>query len=113
MSNQARIDAFFSAMNAGDADGAAALVAPEVEIVRGPHALTGQAAVRELALQQDPQLEFETIALSVDSESEARTIVLARRTSRWRDGGEVAAQEDVRVAFDLDAAGVITRIEMS
>jgi hypothetical protein len=112
MSHRA-IDAFFSAMNTGDADGAAALVDPDVEIVIGPHVLNGEAALRELALQEDPQVVFETVPVSVDAESDTRRTVLATRTSRWRESGDVAAQEDVRVVFDLDGEGVITRIELS
>ena len=107
------IETFFAAMNAQDADAAAALVAPDVEIVMGPHVLTGHAALRELALQEDPQLVFETVPVKVDAERDTRATVLARRTSRWRESGEIAAEEDVRVLFDLDADGLITRLELS
>jgi hypothetical protein len=107
------IETFFSAMNTRDADAAVALADPEVEIVMGPHALTGHAALRELALQEDAQLVFETVPVTVDQESDTRIRVQARRTSRWRESGEVAAGEDVHVLFDLDADGRITRIELS
>jgi hypothetical protein len=100
-------------MNTRDADAAAALVDPDVEIVMGLHVLTGEAALRELALQEDPQLVFDTVPVSIDAVSDTRTTVQARRTSRWRESGEVAAEEDVQVMFDLDNEGLITRIELS
>jgi ketosteroid isomerase-like protein len=110
---QPAIQSFFSAMSTQDADAAAALVDPDVAIVMGPHVLTGQAALRELALQQDPQLAFDTVPVNIDVESDTRITVQARRTSRWRESGEVAAEDDVQVVFDLDGEGLITRIEMS
>jgi ketosteroid isomerase-like protein len=113
VSSRAAIETFFSAMNARDADAAAAVVHPDVEITLGGHALAGQAAVRELALQEDPQLVFENVPVSVDAESDTRFVVVARRTSHWRESGELAAQDDYQVVFDLDADGLITRIVMS
>jgi ketosteroid isomerase-like protein len=113
MSSQAAIETFFSAMNARDADAAAAVVHPDVEITLGGHVLSGQASVRELALQEDPQLVFENVPVRVEAESDTRFVVAARRTSHWRESGELAAQDDYQVVFDLDATGVITRIEMS
>ena len=107
------IDGFFSAMNARDVDAAAAVVHPDVEIMLGAHALSGQAAVRELAVQEDPQLVFENVPVSVEAESDTRIVVAARRTSHWRESGELAARDDYQVVFDLDADGLITRIEMS
>jgi hypothetical protein len=100
-------------MNKRDADAAAALVDPDVEIVLGPHALTGQAAIRELALQEDPQLVFENVPVSFDAQGETRVAVVARRTSHWRESGELAAEDDIHVLFDLNADGRFTRIEMS
>jgi ketosteroid isomerase-like protein len=106
------IDAFFSAMNERDADAAAALAAPDVEIVMGSHRMTGQEAIRELALQEDPQLVFENVPVSFDAQGDSRVAVVARRTSHWRENGELAAEEDLRVLFDLDGEGRFTRIEM-
>jgi hypothetical protein len=100
-------------MNTHDADTAETLVAPDVEIVMGPHARTGRTAVREFALQEDPELVFETVPVNVEPESGTRIAVQARRTSRWRESGDVAAEEDVRVRFDFGADGLITRIELS
>jgi hypothetical protein len=99
-------------MNERDADAAAALVDPNVEIVLGPHRMTGQAAIRELALQEDPQLEFENVPVSFEAQSDSRIAVVARRTSRWRESGDLALEEDIHVLFDLDDEGRFTRIEM-
>jgi hypothetical protein len=56
---------------------------------------------------------FENVPVSVEAESDTRFVVAARRTSHWRESGELAAQDDYRVVFDLDADGLITRIVMS
>ena len=69
--------------------------------------------MRELALQEDPQLVFENMPVSVEAESDTRIIVAARRTSHWRESGELAGQDDYQVVFDLDADGLIMRIVMS
>jgi hypothetical protein len=113
MSTQTVVERFFAAMNTQDADAAAALADPNVQIVLGPHVLTGEAALRELASQEDPELVFDTVPVSIDAVSDTRTTVQAQRTSRWRESGVVAAEEDVQVAFDLDSGGLITRIELS
>jgi hypothetical protein len=113
VTSHAPVDAFFAAMNTRDADAAAALVDPEVEIVLGPHVLTGQAAVRELALQEDPQLVFENVPVSVEAESDTRLTVVARRTAHWRENGELASEDDIHVQFDLGPGGLFTRIAMS
>ena len=112
MTANAAIEAFFSAMNRRDADAAVALMDPDVEIVLGPHSMTGHAAIRELALQEDPQLVFENVPVSFDAQSDTRIAVVARRTSHWRENGELAAEEDIHVLFDLDGDGRFTRIQM-
>ena len=113
MTTNTAIDAFFSAMNEQDADAAAVLVAPEVEIVLGSHRMTGEAAIRELALQEDPQLTFENVPVTFEAQGDTRVAVVARRTSRWRENGELASEEEMHVLFDLDDDGRFTRIELS
>jgi hypothetical protein len=88
VSSQAAIETFFSAMNARDADAAAAVVHPDVEITLGGHALNGQAAVRELALQEDPQLVFENVPVSVEAESDTRS---SSRRGAHRTGARAAS----------------------
>jgi hypothetical protein len=106
------VKSFFAAMNAQDADSAAALVDASVEIALGSHVFRGREAVRELAVQQDAQLAFEFVPVTVERDGD-RVDVVARRVQRWRDGGEIAAEEDVRVHFVLGPAGLITRVELS
>jgi hypothetical protein len=108
----ASVAAFFAAMNANDADGAAALVGPQVEIMFGPNTFVGRDAVRGLALQQDPQLLVETTPISFETAGDD-VRVEARRVQRWRDSGELAGDEPLQARFALDVEGLIIRIELS
>jgi len=107
------IAAFFAAMNEHDADTAASLVDPSVEIaLGGSHVFSGREAVRELAVQEDPELVFETTPVSFDADGD-QVKVTARRLQRWRQSGEIAVDEDLPARFELDSAGLITRVELS
>ena len=106
------IAAFFAAMNERDADAAAALVEPDVEIAFGPNVFSGRDAVRELALQEDPELVSETTATSLDADGD-RVDVTARRVQRWREGGAIAVEQEVRALFALAPSGLIARVELS
>jgi hypothetical protein len=99
-------------MNENDADTAASLVDPDVEITLGPHVMSGRDAIRELALQEDAELVFETVPLSFDADGD-HVNVSARRVQRWRDSGEIATDDEVQARFDLDSTGLITRVELS
>jgi hypothetical protein len=111
MNPETVIAAFFAAMNAHDADTAAPLVDPNVHIALGSHVLSGREAVRELAVQEDAELVFETVPVSFDAEGNHVNVV-ARRVQRWQSG-EIAVDEELQARFDLDAAGLITRVELS
>lgn len=106
------IATFFAAMNAHDADAAAALVDPNVEIVLGSRVFVGHEAIRELAVQEDAQLVFETIPVTFEGDT-AQMDVVARRVQRWRQTGEIAVDEDVHARFSLGSGGLITRVELS
>jgi ketosteroid isomerase-like protein len=106
------VRAFFAAMNAQDADAAAALAREDITIALGPNEFVGSASLRELALQTDDQLTFETLPLSFEPESDTEGSVSARRIQRWRATGDIAVEEDVQVRFELDPAGAIARIEL-
>ena len=112
MSAETAVAAFFAAMNKNDADTAASLVDPNVEIALGPHVMTGRDAVRELAVQEDAELEFETVPVSFDDAGD-HVNVTARRVQRWRDSGEVATDDEVQARVDVDEAGLITRVQLS
>jgi hypothetical protein len=112
MDPETAIAAFFAAMNRHDADTAASLVVPDVEIVLGPHALTGRQAVRELAVQEDAELVFETVPVSFAADGD-HVDVTARRLQRWRQTGEVAVDEELQARFTLDSEGLIVRVELS
>jgi hypothetical protein len=111
------VHAFFAAMNAQDADAAVALACEDVTIVLGSHELVGQQALRELALQTDPAVAFETVPVEITTEitTESATVVdvSARRVQRWRETGAVAAEERLRVRMTFDSGGAIARVELS
>jgi len=104
---------FFDAMNAQDADAAAVLVSDDVAVEIGPHRLAGRSAVRELALQTDDQLEFETTVLTIDAGAETEVTARASRTQRWRSSGEVAAEEELHARFTFDGDGAISGIVLA
>ncbi len=112
MNPETVITAFFAAMNAHDAETAASLVDPNVEIVLGPNVFTGREAIRELAVQEDAELAFETVPVSFDADGNQVNVV-ARRVQRWRQSGEIAVDEEVQARFVLDSAGLITRVELA
>jgi len=113
LNSEAVIAAFFAAMNEHDADTAASLVDPNVAIVLGgSHVFNGREAVRELAVQEDTELVFETALVSFDADGD-RMNVTARRVQRWRESGEIAVDEELQARFELDSAGLITRVELS
>ena len=106
------VRAFFAAMNAQDADAAAALVSDDVSIALGSHRVAGRSAVRELALQTDDQLTFETVPLELHAESDTVIAVRAQRTQRWRATGEIAAEETLHARFIFDGDGAISGIAL-
>jgi len=106
------IATFFAAMNTHDGDAAAALVDPNVDITLGSQRFIGRDAIRELALQKDPQLAFETVPVTFRGDS-SHMNVEARRVQRWRHTGEIAADEDVQARFSLDSGGLITHVQLS
>ena len=106
------ISTFFAAMNTHDGDAAAALVDPNVEITLGSQLFIGRDALRELALQKDPQLAFETVPVTFKGDS-IHMNVEARRVQRWRHTGEIAADEDVQARFTLNSGGLITHVQLS
>ena len=103
---------FFAAMNAQDADAAAALAREDITISIGPNEFAGRDALRELALQADDQLSFEIVPFLFEPEGENRVGVSARRVARWRSTGELAGESDVQARFTLDPDGAITRVEL-
>ena len=113
MNAETAIASFFAAMNEHDADTAASLVDPNVAIaLGGSHVFNGREAVRELAVQEDAELVFETVPVGFAADGN-HLKVSARRVQRWRESGEIAVDEEVQARFELDSAGLITRVELS
>jgi hypothetical protein len=107
------VRAFFTAMNAQDADAAAALVSDDVAIEIGPLRLLGRSAVRELAVQSDDRLAFETVPIDVQATSDTVIDARALRTQRWRSTGEVAAEEELHARFTFDDDGAISAVVLA
>jgi ketosteroid isomerase-like protein len=110
---EATIRAFFEAMNAQDADAAAALTREDVTFAIGPNELSGREVLRELATQVDEQLSVELVPLTFEKDSPGSVSVSARRIERWRSTGETAAEQDVAARFTLDPDGTIARVELA
>ena len=106
------IATFFAAMNTHDGDAAAALVDPNVEITLGSQLFIGRDAIRELAVQKDPQLAFETVPVAFNGDSNHMNVE-ARRVQRWRHTGVIAVDEDVQARFSLDPRGLITHVQLT
>jgi hypothetical protein len=99
----------FDAMNAHDADRSASTVTPDIEIVIGPHVMNGVETIREFALQEDPELDVALTPLSCHDDGDD-LVVIIRRVSRWRSGGEPPVEEDSDWRFRLAADGRINRV---
>ena len=100
------IRSLFEAMNGHDADAAAAAVDPAIEILVGPHVMTGVQVIREFALQDDPTLSIVSTASSC-RERDAEFSVSVHRVTRWRESGELSSEEDLVMSFRLTPDGRI------
>jgi SnoaL-like domain len=102
---------FFAVMNEHDADAVEEIFAPEAEIVIGPHVARGHDEIRELALQSGPpELEISTRPIGY-SPAESGALVPFVRTQVWRESGDVAVEEELWAAFEIDEER-IRRVEM-
>lgn len=100
------IQSLFEAMNVHDADAAAAAVDPDIEILVGPHQVTGVEAIRQFALQDDPALIVENTAVSYE-DVDGELKVTVHRVTHWRETGELSSEEDLIMSFTLTSDGLI------
>lgn len=101
---------FLEAMSRGDGDRVEELVTPTVVLVIGPHEIHGVASVRRMA-EQEAELMMEV------EPSEARStddgvVVDAVRRQRWRESGEIATEDVVRVGLVFAAGEAIVRVTL-
>jgi hypothetical protein len=100
------IHSLLAAMNVHDADTAAAAVDPNIEILVGPHLMTGVEVIRQFALQDDPALIVENTALSCEDLG-GELKVKVHRVTHWRESGELSSEEDLIMSFTLTSDGLI------
>lgn len=100
------IRALFEAMNVHDAEAAAAAVDPDIEILVGPHVMTGVQVIRDFALQEDPALSIVSTASSCQ-EHDGEFSVGVHRVTHWRETGELSSEEDLIMSFKLTSHGRI------
>jgi hypothetical protein len=100
------IHSLLEAMNVHDADAAAAAVDPNIEILVGPHVMTGVEVIRQFALQDDPALLVENAALTC-RELDGKLEVKVHRVTHWRESGELSSEEDLIMWFALTSDGLI------
>jgi ketosteroid isomerase-like protein len=104
----ASVVAIFEAMNRHDAAAAVQTVAPDVEIVFGPHVMVGHDAIRTLAEQDDPELDTTNTptGCTIDGDEVQVTV---HRVSRFRSTDSDAHEEVTIWTFVLDDEGLIRR----
>lgn len=101
---------FFDVMNEHDAAAVDALFSDSAELVMGLHVARGLAEIREIALQDPPELVITSEPTSVDA-ADDRAVVAFRRRQAWRDADEPALEEQLWATFELDG-GLIVRAEL-
>jgi ketosteroid isomerase-like protein len=107
---EAVVRRFFDVMNAHDATGLETLFAADAELVMGPHVARGLAEIREIVLQDPPELRIASEPTRVDV-GDDRVVVAFRRRQVWRDSNEPAGDEDLWATFALED-GRIARAEL-
>jgi ketosteroid isomerase-like protein len=107
---EAIVRGFFDVMNEHDADDLDTLFTGDAEIVMGPHVARGLAEIREIVLQNPPELLITSEPTHVDVSGD-RAVVAFRRHQVWRDSREPALGEDLWATFAL-AQGRIERAEL-
>lgn len=102
---------FADALDRGDTDAAAILLAEDAELVFPGTTLRGREAWRQArAGQGQPEHMTESVEDAVFSESDGIVEMSARLVQRWVETGEVANEQALRVRFSIDAA-LISRLE--
>ena len=100
------IEALLEAMNVHDVDAAVAAVDPHIEILVGPHRMTGVEVVRQFALEDDPALIVENTAVSCQDVN-GQLQVTVHRVTHWRASGELSSEEDLIMSFRLTPDGLV------
>jgi hypothetical protein len=103
---------FAEALNAGDNDAAALLLAEDAELVYPGRTVHGRTAWVEARKDQAaPSGLTESVADAVFTETDGGGVEMtARLVQQWAESGEVAHEQPVRVLFDVNS-GAISRLE--
>ncbi len=102
---------FAEALDRGDTDAAALLLADDAELVFPGTTLRGREAWRQArAGQGQPEHMTESVEDAVFTESGETVEMTARLVQRWAESGEIANEQALCVRFRL-AGGLISRLE--
>lgn len=102
---------FAEALNAGDNDAAALLLAEDAELVYPGRTMHGRAAwVAARKDQATPSGVTESVIDAVFNETDGSVEMSARLVQQWTESGEVAHEQPIRVRFDVNS-GAISRLE--
>jgi ketosteroid isomerase-like protein len=110
-SNIELVEGFVQALDDGDDDAAAALLAEDAELVYPGETVHGRDAWRQgrAAQERSAQLSERVEDVSL-AESGSTVEMTARLVQRWTETGEIAHEHPIRVRFAL-ADGSIERLE--
>ncbi len=97
-------------MSLGDGDRVEELVAPDVVLALGPHEIHGVASVRRMA-EQEAELIMEVEPSEVSSTDDG-VVVDAVRRQRWRESGEIATEDLVRIGLVFADDEAIVRVTL-
>src|SRR5262245_45579068 len=102
---------FCEAINLHDGDGAAAVADPSIVIVIGTNQLVGVEALRAMAAQRPEGLDSSVDVLGIEG-ADGHYEVTARRVQRWTETGELAVDQELSIAIELNDDGLVARAEM-
>lgn len=105
------VERFVQALDDGDDDAAAALLAEDAELVYPGETVRGREAWRQGRASQERSTQLAERVEDVSlAESDAVVEMTARLVQRWTETGEIAHEHPIRVRFAL-ADGAIERLE--
>ena len=77
----------------------------------GPNELEGVEALRAMAAQRPEGLDSSVDVLGIEG-ADGRYEVTAHRVQRWSETGELAVEQELSIAIDLNDEGLVARAEM-
>jgi hypothetical protein len=109
--NDALVERFFAVMNDHDAESVPALFDPAAELVMGPNIARGHDEIREIVLQDPPDLDIRSEPTGLEARGNV-LVVPFRRTQTWRESGEAAVTDELWAVLSVGGDGRVVRAEL-